>query len=78
MRSVENFEGRRNNEEGRRKKKEEGRRKKEEGRRERGRFRIIDDLGGATICKLACGRSANLPVAKLPNLVIISHCNYKI
>ncbi|MEG3986144.1 hypothetical protein QUA13_03155 [Microcoleus sp. S28C3] len=62
MRSLEIFEGRRKKEEGRRKK-EEGRRKKEEGRRKRGRFRIIDDLGGETICKLARGRSANLPVA---------------
>jgi hypothetical protein len=36
-------------------------------------FGMIDDLGRSTICKLAHGRSANLPVAKLPTLVIISH-----
>ncbi|WP_333424809.1 hypothetical protein [Microcoleus sp. F4-D5] len=33
---------------------------------------MIDGLGRSTICKLAGGRSANLPVAKLPTLVIIS------
>ena len=39
----------------------------------RDEFGMIDDLGRSTICKLVCGRSANLPVAKLPTLVIISH-----
>jgi len=39
----------------------------------RGGFGMIDDLGRSTICKLVCGRSANLPAAKLPTLVIISH-----
>ncbi|MBD0312759.1 MAG: hypothetical protein ICV86_07680 [Microcoleus sp. T3-bin5] len=39
----------------------------------RGGLRMIDDLGRSTICKLVHGRSANLPVAKLPTLVIISH-----
>ncbi len=39
----------------------------------RGGFGMIDDLGRSTICKLAHGRSANLPVAKLPTLVIICH-----
>ena len=39
----------------------------------RGGLGMIDDLGRSTICKLACGRAANLPVAKLPTLLIISH-----
>jgi hypothetical protein len=46
---------------------------KDERRRDRGRFRIMDDVGRSPICKLARRRSANLPVAKLHTLVIISH-----
>jgi hypothetical protein len=48
-----------------------------EVRGSRGGFGMIDDLGRSTICKLAHGRSANLPVAKLPTLVIISHSQIK-
>jgi len=39
----------------------------------RGGFGMIDDLGRSTICKIAGGRAANLPVAKLPTLLIISY-----
>ena len=45
---------------------------KDERRKDRGRFRIIDDLGRSPICKLARRRSGNLLVAKLNTLVIIS------
>ncbi|MEG5238168.1 hypothetical protein [Microcoleus sp. AT9b-C3] len=36
----------------------------------------MDDVGRSPICKLACGRSANLLVAKLHTLVIISHSQF--
>jgi len=50
---------------------------KDERRRDnRGRFRIIDDVGRSPICKLARRRSANLLVAKLHTLVIISHSQF--
>ncbi|MEG4533929.1 hypothetical protein [Microcoleus sp. D2_18a_D3] len=50
---------------------------KDERRRDnRATFRIMDDVGRSPICKLACGRSANLLVANLHTLVIISHSQF--